>query len=475
MNDMYNGPTITSELGRLSIESAADRNRLSRGGGGEVLEEIDGVPVSDLVRDHGSPLFVFSEATLRGKLRRMREAFTSCYDNVSFVWSVKTNRLNAICKIMKDEAWGAEVVSDFEYEKMRNLGYEGHEIVYNGPYKSRASLKTALEEGALVQIDNWDEMAVIEELADEIGGIFDIGIRVWVSTEHAPVWSKFGFSVLNGEAQHAGLRVARDKRFRLHTIHCHLGTYVLDPKTYHAAAQVLVALREEIKADTGHLVPCLNLGGGFPSNSLLHGMAGPAEHVIPPIERFAEAIASVLNAVPARDRPLLRLEAGRHLVDEAGYLISTIVAIKGVARPDPRPEKLSSISLKEQMLLSNIARLSYLLDIGVNLLYTSTWFAAKPIPHRRVNAPPEPTRLLGTLCMEIDVVRDHVDLPRLLTGDHLTFHPVGAYNFDQSMQFIHLRPAVVLIDESGATHRIRRKERLADMEMAETLPAYLSG
>jgi diaminopimelate decarboxylase len=474
MNDMYQGPTISGELGNLPIESAADRNRLSRGTATDALEAIDGAAIEDLVRDHGSPLFVFSETTLRRKLQRMRQAFTSRYKSVSFAWSFKTNHLDAICKVMKAEGWIAEVVSDFEYMKARNLGYEGCEIVYNGPYKRRESLRIALEEGALIQIDNWDEMAVIEELAEELGGTFDIGIRVWVSTGFAPVWSKFGFALINGEAHQAGLRIARNKQFRLHTIHCHLGTYILDPDTYRVATQMLVGLREEIRADTGHLVACLNLGGGFPSYSLLHGMAGPAELVVPSIERYADAITSVLNGLPKRDRPLLRLESGRHLVDEAGYLISTIVAIKGGPRRDARPEKLSSISVKEQMLLSDAARLSYVLDIGVNLLYTSTWFAITPTPHRQVASLPEPTRLLGCLCMEIDVIRDHVNLPRLQTGDHLILHPVGAYNFDQSMQFIHLRPAVVLIGQNGEVHEIRRMENLADMEKPESVPAHLA-
>ncbi|WP_162300788.1 diaminopimelate decarboxylase [Alkalilacustris brevis] len=475
MNDAYQGPTITSELGRLPIEAAADRNRMSRGTAGEALEMIDGAPVVELLRDHGSPLFVFSEATLRRKLRRFREAFSSRYKNMSFAWSFKTNRLDAICKIMKDEGWTAEVVSEFEYQKARRLGYAGSEIVYNGPYKSRSSLKTALEEKALIQIDNWDELSVVEELAEELGGTFDVGLRVWVTTGHAPVWSKFGFSMVNGEAQQAGRRIIRNAQFRLHTIHCHVGTFVLDPETYGVATQILLGMRKALSDDTGHLVPCLNLGGGFPSNSLLHGMAGPAEVVIPPIEEYADAIITELNALPKRERPLLRLESGRSLVDEAGYLATTIVAVKGGPRPDAPAETLSSIAVKEQMLLSDTARLSYVLDAGVHLLFTANWFAIQPYPGRRVNSIPVPTRLLGCLCMEIDVIRDHVDLPRLQTGDHLTFHPVGAYNFDQSMQFIHLRPAVVLIGEDRKVHQIRRKETLADIESAETLPDHLSG
>jgi diaminopimelate decarboxylase len=86
-----------------------------------------------------------------------------------------------------------------------------------------------------------------------------------------------------------------------------------------------------------------------------------------------------------------------------------------------------------------------------------------------------PTRLLGDLCMEIDVIRETVNLPHLRVGDYLTLHPVGAYNFHQSMQFIHLRPAVVLIDENATPHVIRPREDVEYVEGRERLPDHLAG
>ena len=81
--------------------------------------EIDGVAVSRLVGEHGSPLFVFSEATLRAKYREAHRAFARRYPDVQFAWSYKTNYLNAICRVFHQEGAIAEVVSEFEYEKAR--------------------------------------------------------------------------------------------------------------------------------------------------------------------------------------------------------------------------------------------------------------------------------------------------------------------------------------------------------------------
>lgn len=475
MTEPYKGPEISDELGNLPIESAAERNPMSRGAFKDVIDSIDGVAVADLAQTFETPLFVFSERIIRTQARQMREAFRSRYPDTSFAWSFKTNRLDAVCSILKQEGWLAEVVSSFEYAKARHLGYAGDQIVFNGPYKRRDSIARALGEGAMIQIDNWDEMANIEEVARELGGTHAVGLRIWFNSAHAPLWSKFGFNLANGEAYHAARRIIENPALRLTTLHCHIGTYLLDPEAYRITTQAMLGLRQELQEDTGHLVECLNLGGGFPSHSLLHGMPGPAEKSIPPIEAYAEAITSVLNGLPKRDRPRLRLESGRYLVDAAGYLVTSVVAIKGAAYRRPPGSPLSDLALKEQSLAGHPAKLGYVLDAGVNLLFTAAWFAINASPHRVVPGKLFPTRLLGDLCMEIDVIRETINLPHLRVGDYLTLHPVGAYNYDQSMQFIHLRPAAVLIDEASQTHLIRQREDIDYMESCERLPGHLSG
>ena len=94
--------------------------------------EIDGVAVADLLSEHGSPLFVFSETTLRSRYRDAYAAFTERYPRVQFAWSYKTNYLKAVCQVFHSEGAIAEVVSDFEYEKARSLGIPGQQVILNG-------------------------------------------------------------------------------------------------------------------------------------------------------------------------------------------------------------------------------------------------------------------------------------------------------------------------------------------------------
>jgi diaminopimelate decarboxylase len=473
MTQTYEFPTISTELGR-SPEAAIDRNYYSRGGFVPPLPAIDGIEVTRLARDYGSPLFVFSEHEMRSKARRAREAFGSRYKKTSFAWSYKTNYLNAICRIFHDEGWLAEVVSDFEYEKARKLGVAGKNIVFNGLDKPRACLERALSEGALVQIDNWDELNLVEKIVENFKNPVEVGIRVWLDAGIRPIWTKFGFALASGEAARAAARIGKNPKLVLHTIHTHIGTYILAPEAYRIATQNLVALREQIFLENNHLVACLNLGGGFPSNSLLHGMVGPAEHLIRPVEEYAAAITDVLNKLPEKKRPLLRMELGRHLVDEAGYLVTTVVALKGSGRPMPATTELSALSAKEWQILQEDAKRGVVVDVGINLIYTGAWFEIGVWPSQLSDTPATPTRLYGNLCMALDVIRESVDLPALDVGDVLTLHPVGAYNLAQSMQFISYRPAVVLISDNGKPELIRRRETLEDLNGPELLPSHLT-
>lgn len=477
MNQRYLPPRISAELGARPIEAAIDRSSFARGSHRAVLAEISGAPVADLAAEFGTPVFVYSEPILRDKARGLRQAFESRYGQVSFVWSVKTNYLGAICSVLRDEGWGAEVVSDFEYRKVRALGFDGSEIVYNGPYKPRESLEVAIREGAVIQIDNWDELGLIEDLAEETdgpgGAPIKVGLRLWMDTGIKPVWSRFGFALGSGEAERAAARVIGNRRLHLHTLHSHIGTYILAPSAYRVATQKLVALRDALDDEFGHLVDCLNLGGGFPSASLLHGMPAPADKSVPPIADYAEAITGVLRRLPEERQPLLRLETGRHLVDEAGFLVTRVVAVRGSGHAVPEDTDLAAIALKEQMLSADSARTGYVIDAGVNLLYTAAWFQIEATPDLAREAPPVPARLYGPLCMAIDVIRERIELPPLTAGDLLTLHPVGAYNEVQAMQFISLRPAAVLVGPDGGAELIRARDEIEDVTRGERLPARL--
>lgn len=436
---------------------------------------IDGVSISTLTREHGSPLFVFSETSLREKYREAHRAFSRRYPDVQFAWSYKTNYLNAICKTFHQEGAIAEVVSGFEYEKARGNGIPGDRIIFNGPYKERADLERAVAEGAMIQVDNIDELLTLAALARDRRDPLPIALRIHVNTGTHPVWSKFGFSGDNGEAVQVIRRLRNTPQLALQGLHCHVGTFILDPDAYRIAATRLIELAKEVEVAGVGNIRYLNLGGGFASHARLHYQYLPPEQVTPSLDRYAEAICDTITRLwpKGSDLPRLYLETGRALVDEAGYLISSVVAVKSRSMDDGLRTALAAYG-KEATAVTHAARNAIVLDAGINLLYTTAWYQPNILPARPCSDSPQPTTVYGCLCMNIDVIREEAPLPGLTTGDQVVLHPVGAYNVTQAMQFITYRPAVVMIGTDGQVHVIRQRENLAYVQELERVPGHLA-
>ncbi len=421
--------------------------------GKRIRKDIDGIPIEELVNKFGSPLFVFSERKLRENFRRMKMAFTSRYSNVEFSWSYKTNYLDAIASILHQEGETAEVVSEFEYEKARRLGIKGENIIFNGPFKTKEALRIAISENARIHIDHFEEITDVEEVAKELGkSKVKAAIRINMDTGIHPQWSRFGFNLDNGQAFDAVKRIAAGGIIQLNGLHCHIGTFILEPAAYATEVKKMIEFAYKIEDEFGFKIEYIDIGGGLPSKNRLKGVYLPPEVSVPPVEEFAERITDAfLSALRPGDYPKLILESGRAIVDEAGYLITSVFATKRM--PDGRK--------------------SYILDAGVNILFTSFWYHFNVEFDREVSGPAEPAILYGPLCMNIDVVDDLVYIPPLPRGTRLILSPVGAYNVTQWMQFIRYRPAVVLIGENGEVDLIREPENLDDIIRREHLPERL--
>ena len=467
---------LTYEPPRIELLEVGRINRNAFGSQSETCESINSVPISRLVAEFDSPLFVFSEKTLRDTYKKASNAFAKRYPNHQFAWSYKTNYLKAICQTFHEEGAWAEVVSEFEYQKARASGMPGHKIIFNGPHKPRAILRQALKEGARIQIDHLEELLMVEEIVaeDDIQNPV-VSLRVYLDAGIRPIWSKFGFNLEDGEAWRAAQRLHLGGIIKLSGLHTHIGTYILDPEAYRVAARKLTIFAQKLRRDFEMDIHTLNMGGGFASLSTLHGQYLPADQIVPTFDAYATAISEGIldHLAPDQTPPRLLLETGRALVDEAGYLITSVIANK-VNRlypevPQPGAQgKGASVALPESIPTRGSHAL--VLDSGVNLLYTATWFRPKVWPARKTLGSPAPTTLYGCLCMNIDVIQEATPLPPLSPGDALVLHPVGAYNVTQSMQFIAFRPAVVMIMEDGRVEVIRERENLEHVERMERVP-----
>jgi len=417
------------------------------------VTHIDGIAIEALLKEYGSPLFVISEKQIRKTFNNAKQAFTTRYPKVQFAWSYKTNYLNAVCNVFHQEGSWAEVVSGFEYDKALANGVNGQHIIFNGPDKSEEDLRKAIDNDSLIHIDHLEELYTITRLSRDKENKTKVAIRINMDTGIYPVWDRFGFNYENGQAWDALNKIMRSENLILTGLHCHIGTFMLATNAYAIAAQKLADLALGLYERYNHEIDYIDLGGGFPSKNTIKGSYMPGKDSNPTFEDMAEAISTALmNAnFKGRNLPLLILETGRALIDEAGYLLGTVISNKR----------------------SSAGKRITIIDVGVNLLFTSFWYDHKISPAQSFSSYTEDTMLYGPLCMNIDVVRENIVLPLLNKGDHFVIHHVGAYNMTQWMQFITLRPNVVLIDQDRKVHIIRDKEALETVNNKEYIPEHL--
>lgn len=421
-------------------------------------DNIEGISIKSLIKDYGSPLFVLSEKRLRHNIRSLKRAFSSRYPHVLFGWSYKTNYLGAVCNILHQEGATAEVVSTFEYHKARKLGVPGDQILFNGPAKNRDILKQAITEKASIHIDHFDELHLIEDIVNQRQEITNIGIRLNLDTGVTEHWHRFGFNIESGQALDAVRRITKNPLLKLTGLHSHLGTFIVDTRAYEVQIKKMCDFMHVVEDTTECHIEYIDIGGGFASMNQLQGIYLPPEKTVPSVDQYADTICNTLleetqdRTSSGIQRPLLVLETGRAVVDDAEVLLSSVLANKLL--PD--------------------GRRAVVVDAGINLLFTSFWYNHTITPTRSFVDEPEETMLYGPLCMNIDVVRHSVHLPPLKVGDTVMVSPVGAYNNTQWLQFIEYRPNVVMVHEDNQVSVIRHAENLEYIDRQERIPQHLA-
>lgn len=419
----------------------------------EPVTHIDDNGVKDLIEEYGSPLFVISERKIEETYQSAVRAFNTRYPKVQFAWSYKTNYISAVCNVYHRMGSWAEVVSGFEYQKALKNGVPGSKIIFNGPDKTVEELKLAMENNSLIHIDHLDELYTLTELCEETGIRPKVAIRINMDTGIYPMWDRFGFNYENGQAWDAINKIILGDHMDLVGLHSHIGTFMLTANAYGVAASKLSELAISIQKKYNKKIQYIDMGGGFASSNTLKGSFLSGPDTSPSFDDYAEAISTaIMNAGFVEDElPLLILETGRALVDEAGSLLGSVISNK----------RLSD------------GRKATIMDFGVNILFTSFWYDHKISPAQEFSHHTEDSVMYGPLCMNIDVVRENVTLPPLKRSDHVVVHTVGAYNMTQWMQFIALRPAVVMIDKKGTSHEVRKRETLDNIDQQEVIPEYL--
>lgn len=407
---------------------------------------ISGLDVASLAREHGTPLYLYDEETIRAQCRAFRRAFEARWPQTAVAYAGKAYLSPALCRIIREESLELDAVSAGEVGMALAAGYPPAQIHLHGNFKPDAELAAALDAGVgRIVVDSLDELARLERLARARRQRVAIWLRLcpdvatethsYIQTGHAD--SKFGMAA--DAIMEASRRALASPWLDLVGLHAHVGSQLFDVAPLARVVTMLGETAAELR-DMGAAIRELSPGGGL-------GVAYTPEQRAPEVERYADAIAGALLAVCERcglPPPRLIVEPGRALVARAGVALytvgprrvtpggATLVAVDGGLGDNPRPA-----------------------------LYQARYSAA--LVERMKEPATETVTLVGRYCESGDVLIEDAALPHARAGDILAVPVSGAYHLPMASNYnMVFRPAVVFA-RGGRARLVRRRETLDDL------------
>lgn len=405
------------------------------------------VPLARIADEVGTPVYVYSTATIERHYRVFDEALAGLDHLICY--SVKANSNLSVLKLLFGLGAGADIVSGGELTRVLRAGGDPKKVVFSGVGKTEAEMRAALEAGVLAfNIESEPELRLLDQVAGAMGVRAPISLRVNpdVDPQTHPYIStglknnKFGIAATQAGEVYAAARGLR--HIDIVGVDCHIGSQLTKTSPFSDAVKRLVDLIESLYRD-GIAVRYLDIGGGL-------GIPyGKEEEPEPPTP--AEYGAAVKEALaPLRDRRMTILcEPGRVIVGNAGALVTRVLYDK---QSDP----------KRFMIV----------DAAMNDLIRPSFYGSFH-PMRPVVERPERARaavdVVGPICESGDFLARDRELPVLERGELLCVGAAGAYSFTMSSNY-NTRPRAAEVLVRGSTYQVVRRRETVDQLLANEEP-----
>ena len=411
----------------------------------------ENVPASTLAKEYGTPLYVYSKATLLHHYRQIAEAFAVLDPTICY--SIKSNGNLSVCKLLVEAGCGMDVTSGGELYRALMAGADPAKIIYAGVGKTDDEIRYALDAGiAAFNVESEAEIENIDRVAGEHGKSAVAALRVNPDVDpktHAYTTTgkketKFGVDLERAERvfeQYKNL-----KHLRLGGLHMHLGSPIYGVEPYVDAVHKVNATIDRLR-DNGHAIEWFDIGGGFGVNYEHPNQALP-------VSAFAEALVPLLKGRGYK----VAIEPGRYIAGNAGVMLTRVLYRKTGGQ-----------------------KKFVIVDSGMNDLIRPSFYDAfhfiwptrhnEPFARDRDLSVPdgETVDVVGPICESGDFLAKGRVLPPTDRGDLLAVFTAGAYAFAMASNYNNRpRAAEVLVDGDAHT-LIRRRETYEDLVALETL------
>ena len=374
------------------------------------------VPLSRVAETVGTPVYVYSAATIARHYRVFDSAFAG--DPRLVCYAVKANSNQAVLKLLADLGAGFDIVSGGELARLRALGVDGARIVFSGVGKTAEEMRAALAVGIrCFNVESLPELEQLSRVAADAGLTAPVSLRINPDVDagtHEKISTgrradKFGISWLDARAAYA--RAAALPAIEVRGVDMHIGSQITDLAPFARAFRLLAELVELLRAD-GHDIRHVDLGGGL-------GVPYHGDNDIPPHpDEYAAMVRRTLGHLGVE----YLIEPGRLIVGNAGVLLGRVLYVK------EQNDKTFVIT-----------------DIGMNDLIRPTLYEAfhhiLPVRERPADALRTPVDVVGPVCETGDYIARDRPLPRLSPGEMIAVMTTGAYGAVQASTY-NTRPLV---------------------------------
>lgn len=396
----------------------------------------------------GSPFYLVDRRRFESNFDDLTAAFSARYQPFVLAYSYKTNYMPYLCQIIKHKGGWAEVVSRMEYDLALKIGQNPSRVIFNGPLKTAEDIELALKNGSLVNVDSESELELIAAYAAKHPDKhIPIGLRINITLsdeagqshiQNALKISRFGFDpgelnsqflVLNSKLQRNNIRII--------SLHGHTSTTNRSTWCFEVITKTLCDIAEKHFPQT---VEYINIGGGF-FGKIYPGM--PFKDA-PSFGEYARSICDVLRQSTwvQQKKPTLVIEPGVAMAADAVSFVTKVVSVK---------------TIRGQVFTA----------VDGSAFHTKPTFHSLNLPYevitRNANPSIQTYTVVGSTCMEKDILLNDITAPLPQPGDYIKIDNVGAYTLVMTPPFIHTAPAVVADEDGGRVKLIRRKQTLDEI------------
>jgi len=404
------------------------------------------VPISQIVKEVGTPCYIYSHATLTRHYRVYESAFKNIPHIIAF--AMKANSNLAILRLMAKEGSGVDIVSGGELFRAMKAGVPPSKIVFAGVGKNAEEIRAALKADILMfNVESSAEIRAVNDVAASVGKKARVALRInpdidpkthpYISTGLKK--SKFG--IASDRALEEFKLASSLGHIEVVGVHAHIGSQLTEVAPFVESLKKVITLIGALKAQ-GINITYLNIGGGL---GIIYNDEKP-----PLPQELADAIAPLVQNL----KLTLVMEPGRVIVGNAGILVTKALYEK-----------------------AGEGKRFIIVDAAMNDLIRPSLYSAyheiRPVSESLLQRPKHVVDVVGPVCESGDFLAKDRTLPEVRPGDLLAVMSAGAYGFVMASNY-NSRPRVpeVLVN-NGEIHVIKTRETYEDLVKGETIPAYL--